>query len=242
MAMNVYEQYRRQVEAGKSLFPGAQPTRADWTNVTRNREGTRVSVDLDRAGYANALYGWMRSNARYSDWSDAELQEFTSGLSSRTPEEASLFQLTTENRRAYEQAGQEARADRDRMLAELETYKAGISQERTAAVLARERATWEQQIGATLAGIERQYANMGRVASPWVLAQVRTRLVAQAQDALQVRRFELEQERQQQLQYYLNTLNNVYQNTERQVMDPLTAAKLAADLGAGASTVAAAMV
>ena len=136
-----------------------------------------------------------------------------------------------------DRANEETREDRDDILARLDTYEEGYNEDWMNSVLAQEKAQWEAKRQQTLDRVQQQYANMGRQASPYLLGEINRRMTAQEADALQARRFELEQERDSRRQWALQIRNQIYSDTQRQVMNPQAATQLMTSLGKGASTV-----
>ena len=208
----------------------------DFGRTTIEGEQRAYDYSYDTAGFSGALAGWMRSSGRYKDWADADIQAFAAETADMTPEQRAARELQEGNRIAWDKANEEAKADRARMLGELEAFKANYGETRINDALSREKAYWDARTSQILDRTQKQFVNMGRVASPYLLGELGRRLTAQAADALQVRRFEYERENQQMQQYYLSTLNNVLQNTERKVMDPMQAAALTKQIGQSSST------
>ena len=60
---------------------------------------------------------------------------------------------------------------------------------------------------------------------------------AQTADALQVRRFELENQKSQMTEFYLTQLNSVLSNTQLKTTDPATLLSMITTLGKSSSTV-----
>lgn len=200
-------------------------------------EPTRRSYDYtyDANGYQSALAGWMKSSGRYKDWTDQDIQAFAAETADMTPEQRSARELQENNRIAWDKANEEAKADRTRMLGELEAFKANYGEARINEAMSREKSYWDARNTQILDRAQKQMANMGRVASPWLLEQLGKRLTAQADEALAVRRFDYERENQQQQQFYLTQLNGVLANTKRNVMDPVTAATMTKQAGSAAA-------
>lgn len=200
------------------------------------------NLQFNNSAWSHAMFDWMRGQDTYKTWSDQEIRDFAATSSNLSEGERSAQEFWTSSQQAWQQAGAEAKADRERMLAELETFKSGYNSQWINDTLSREKAYWDAKIATTLQNIDQQYAARGAVASPYVKAEIARRMVAQASDALQVRRYELENERAARQQYYLTTLNDVLGNTQRQVLDPLQAAELLQKLGSASSTVKAVKV
>lgn len=221
--------------------------RAGWEKILGNSQGDAATggrpdmtqfvtlngskPQLDTGGYENAMAQWLRGQDRYADWSDEDIASFVRDTAGVDANQRAAMEMWYSNRIASEQAATDAEADRNDMLAKLEAYEQGYNEEWISSTLAREKMLWDVRRDSTLRRVQEQMSNMGRSASPYMLAEINRRLVAQQSDALQVRRFELEQERDARKRWILEMKNNIYQNTQRQVMDPATAADLVARLG-----------
>ena len=188
-------------------------------------------------GGAKTLPTAAELQANHPDWTSADISEYLRQGQYLDPQEQMALSWWTEQDVGYRTANKEARQDRAMMLAELETYKAGFNESWMGAALGREKMAWDAKVNQTMQQIREQYASMGRVASPLVMAEVGRRMTAQAAEALQLKRYQLEQERDQRKQFYLTSMNNVLSNTERQTIDPAAAAAMMQAMGQGAATV-----
>lgn len=143
---------------------------------------------------------------------------------------------------AWDQAAADAKADRDTMLGNINTWASNWSDDWINSSISREKSYWDAKTQQTMQQVSQQFASAGRVASPYLMGEIQRRLVAQASDALQVRRFDLEQQKRTAQLSALNLQNNVYSNTQRTMIDPAQAMQIMSQLGAGSSTVDAATV
>lgn len=229
-----------QVQAPQAVGQTGNTYRDSFGNVQISNQTTawsRPSVQVDEAAYTSAATAWMRGQERYADWSDQEIAEFvrdTMGMSAEQRQAAEYWQA---NQVAWRRAGEDAEADRNDMLARLEAFRAGYSESWINDTLAREKAYWDAKGRETIREVQTKMAAIGRTASPYLLGFIGRQFAAQQADALQVRRMQLEQERSQHEQEYLTMLNSVYQNTQRNVVDPATAAQIAQQMGVAASDV-----
>jgi hypothetical protein len=230
---------QQRLATGRSQTEGSRPTRMDFSGVANASTGY-PTLQLNQQGYSEAMFGWLQNQDDYAGWNESDLRQFTEDISRMTPEQAAAHEMATQNRRAWDENVAAAEADRAHMLSELAAFKQGYGQEWISGQLSRERALGEAQIRQTVAGAHAQYAQMGRVASPYVMARLQMQLESQLADRLQARRFELERVRMDALDRYNTMLNDVYKSTERPGMDPMAAAELVQQLGKGASSVAAA--
>jgi len=135
-------------------------------------------------------------------------------------------ELWDQSNKAWEEAKAASAADRDKMLGELQTYQAGLGNGHVDEQVSREAARWQARNAGVLAQVTQQMAMNGRTVSPYILGEIRRRLVAQTADAVQVTRIAAESELNKNKQYYLTTLNGVLSNTENNLLDPVQAAAL----------------
>ena len=103
------------------------------------------------------------------------------------------------------------------MLAEIEAYKAGFSNEHIAAAVSQERQAWDAKIAETLQSAQQQAAAQGRVMDNTTYAMLRGRLEAQAANAIQQTQIDYENKRQEYIFNAMSMKNDVYKNTTRTV-------------------------
>lgn len=219
-----------------SVRPGGVSTvRGGWGFREQIPQYSAPSYQYDREGYVTALTGWLRGQSRYKDWSDDDLRSFAASTADVPDAQRNAAAFWEESRRGWDQAATEARQDRDTMLADLETYRQGFNSQWMTQTLSREKAYWDARITQTLTRVQAQYAALGRVASPYLMGELSRRMTAQAADALQVRRLELENEQRRQMETYLSMKNQVYSNTQRNVMAPETVLSIMQALGTAAA-------
>jgi len=130
----------------------------------------------------------------------------------------------------WQQAKDRSVAGLDDVLGQLDAVGAGYGEDWMAATLGREAAAWEARTQQAMSAISQEYAAMGRVASPNVLAYVRRRMAAQEADALQMRRMQLEQERSQFQLQSAQTRIQAYASHDNQVQNLAVAASLLAQI------------
>ena len=219
-----------------TVQPGAMSTAAGGFGFREQiPQYSAPSYRYDRGGYVEALTGWLRGQTRYKDWSDEDLRGFAESTADVPDAQRNAAAFWEESRRGWDTAATEAKQDRDTMLADLETYRQGFNGQWVTQTLSREKAYWDARITQTLTRVQAQYAALGRVASPFLLGEVARRMTAQAADALQVRRMELENEQRRQMETYLSMKNQVYSNTQRNVMAPETVMSIMQALGTAAA-------
>lgn len=192
---------------------------------------------FDADAYNSAMFAWMRGNEHYSEWSDEDLQTFLRDTAEMTDSERAAQELYKSSQIGYDKAKAQAAADRQQMLGELATFKAGFGDDWINGQISRETAAWDAKINSTVDRTVQEMANLGRKASPYMLAAIRRTMVAQKQDALQVRRFELEAKKSEMTQAYLSMLNNVLSNTQVQTQDPAQVLQMITSLGRSNSQV-----
>jgi len=219
-----------QSEAGT----GGAPTRVRYVTYD---PATGQGLNFDAAKYQEDMFAWMRGQDQYQDWTDQDLRTFLGNTTGKSSQAAAAESWWQGQNIAWRKASEDAAKDRAGMLAELQAFKAGIGEQYVTQALTREKGYWEAKIGQTLLQVQQQYAAMGRTASPYLLGELRRRMVGQAADSLQTRRLELETEVQNQKAKYLTMLGDVLGNTQRTMIDPTQAAQILQSLGAGASTV-----
>jgi hypothetical protein len=176
-------------------------------------------VGVDDTGYKTAQADWMRGNAAFDGWTDDDISSFQDWLSSSrmTDRQKTAGQLWYANQIAQRNANAEAQRDREDMLAEIEAYRAGFSNEHIAAAVAQERQVWDQKIAETLQAAQQQAAAQGRVLDNTTYAMLRGRLEAQAAGAIQKTQMDYEQKRQEYMYNAMSMKNDVYKNTQRTV-------------------------
>jgi hypothetical protein len=225
---------RYEVNSGYSFMPAIMGER----QVSKSFESPTLA--FDKQGYAKGVFDFLKKSSRYAGWSDEDLTNLANDMAGAgTDAEASGKQFWAENQHAQEQANKDTIRDRNTMLAELSQYRAQsiLSNETFERVMAEEE---QKERGAnmqTLAQISQQYAQMGRQASPYLLAGVAQKLSLASRDKLFVRRAQLELDRSQLQQDFLGRLYQVLGETKRSVIDPATAAGIMEKLGAASSNV-----
>lgn len=228
-----WDRYLPEAEAAVTApVAGARPQRSAYLSVARPDTLAGNPFAFDRKRYTEDAFAWMRGQSQYQDWSDDDLRTFLVETANMTDNERAARELWDSARISTDAANREARADRDTMLAELAAFRDGFNEEWITTTLARERGYWDTQIKQTLARVDAEYAARGTTASPYVKGYIAQRMAAQAAEALQVRRFELENARAEKVQFYLQQANQVRANTARTTMDPGAVAGMVQALGA----------
>jgi hypothetical protein len=190
----------------------------DPTSYKSYNSNGRV-IGVNESGYKAAQADWMRGNAAFDGWTDDDISAFQTWLSSSkmTDRQKMAGQLWYSNQIAQRNANAEAKKDREDMLAEIEAYKAGFSNEHIAAAVAQERQAWDSKIAETLQSAQQQAAAQGRVLDNTTYAMLRGRLEAQAANAIQQTQIEYENKRQEYIYNAMSMKNDVYKNTTRTV-------------------------
>lgn len=229
---------------GVQRDPSAQPDVADY--VPQGVNGRIVDdwttpefdqlVDRGEKEYREAMFDWMGSNPSMKGWSPYDMSAYLDMTEGKTGDELLAAQLFAEARAGVNTANAATMKDRNQVLGALAEYKADtFSNEDINQALAREAQTWNAQIQETLGSTINMLASMGQTANPYMLNRLQERLTAEASDALASRRMELELEQANQRQYYVDTLNNVMQATERETLDLETVASVISLLGEGSA-------
>lgn len=190
----------------------------DPTSYKAYNSNGRV-IGVNESGYKAAQADWMRGNAAFEGWTDDDISSFQNWLSSSkmTDRQKMAGQLWYANQIAQRNANQEAKRDREDMLAEIEAYKAGFSNEHIAAAVSQERQAWDAKIAETLQSAQQQAAAQGRVLDNTTYAMLRGRLEAQAANAIQQTQIDYENKRQEYIFNAMSMKNDVYKNTTRTV-------------------------
>ena len=206
--------------------------RREWTSI-RGNGGEYLGMGRQ----------WVTSplDEQYMEFNEMKMDAFEKQQERAEENRELAMESWDRYKQGVDRANEETREDREDILARLDTYEEGYNEDWINNVLAQEKAQWEVKRQQTLGQVQQQYANMGRQASPYLLGEINRRMVAQEADALQARRFELEQERDSRRQWALQLRNKIYSDTQRQVMSPQLAAQMMQTLGQGASTVSPAM-
>jgi len=213
---------------------GAMPKLTDFASVGGgNRVDTRwtgsqtsegvynePSLNVDNEAYTSAMFDWMRKNDRYKDWSDDEVRAVAGGSAGKSPSGVNAYLFAEEQGRNYRQARDEAKADRDDILAEISAFDAQYNDAWVANKLAVEGAMWDSKINESMRRVEERYAAMGKVPHPAVLADVHARLINQKESAMQISQMNLEQQKADYKRSIISMKDKVYSNTNRDVMNP----------------------
>lgn len=138
----------------------------------------------------------------------------------------------SEHAEEYERMKADAEADREDILGELDAWRSGLNENFVDAGVAMERSQWDAKLSEVRNTLEQNAAAQGKVLSPWLQAEVLGRVTAQANSAVSLRRLELEQALRDRQMEFIQAKNNVYSNTDRQMIDPMQAYGLMQKLGA----------
>ena len=203
---------------------------AQWD---KEQQGKRmaygVSVDdytdplgrVDTAAYRKAQLAWMSGNSAFQGWTEADMTGFLDEMQANNwnEKQRTAAQLWYSTGIAQRNANEQKAKDRADMLAEIEAYKAGFSNEAIQTALAAERQAWDTKIEQTMNQAMNQAAAQGRVMDGSTYAMLRGRLEAQAAAAMQKVQNDYEQQRQEYAYRALSAKGDVYKNTTNTVMD-----------------------
>lgn len=182
--------------------------------------------NIDNDAYRKAQLAWMSGNYAFEGWTEEDMTSFldqTQGLSKQEREAERLWMAAGIGQR---NSNEQKKKDREDMLAEIEAYKAGFSNEAIDAAIAAERQAWDAKIQSTLQQAMNQAAAQGRVMDGSTYAMLRGRLEAQAAAAIQQVQTGYEQKRQEYMFNAMSMKNDVYKNTTNNVMDYSDVAKI----------------
>lgn len=214
---------------------------SDWEKENSQKKKTNAmnyGVDIsaytdnlgrvDEAAYRKAQLNWMSGNTSFSGWSEADMNAFldemqTNNWNDNQRKSAQIWYSAGIGQRNSNEQKAKDRAD---MLAEIEAYKAGYSNEAIQTAIAAERQAWDAKIEQTMNQAMNQAAAQGRVMDGSTYAMLRGRLEAQAAAALQKVQSDYEQQRQEYAYRALSAKADVYKNTTNTVMDYSDVAKI----------------
>lgn len=177
---------------------------------------------VDSDGYRKAQMDWMRGNSAFTGWSDADMSSFLDSVYANkwNSKQANAAQLWQNYQIGIRNSNEQRAADRANMLAEIDAYKAGYSNEHIAQAVSLERQALDQKIAETLNTAVNQAASQGRVMDNTTYAMLRGRLEAQAANVLQSVQMQYEQKRQEYALAALNARMDVYKNSQDTLMTP----------------------
>lgn len=184
--------------------------------------GGDVTNYFDYDAYKAAQLDWMSGNAAFEGWSEDDMSDFLSRMYSEkwSDEERQAAQLWSSMQIGIRNSNRQKAEDRETMLAEIEAYKNGYSNEHIQQAVATERQAWGNKIQQILDEATNQAARQGRVMDTATYAMLRGRLEAQAANAIQAVQMQYEEKRQEYIYNALRMQNDVYQNTTNTVMAP----------------------
>ena len=188
---------------------------------------------FDSAGYREAQLEWMRGNATFSDWTDDDMNGFLDSLSTKhyTANQANAAALWNNYNIGVRNANQRAEADRADMLAEIEAYKAGFSNEAITAALAAEGQQLDAKIAETMQQAVNQAAAQGKVLDMATWATLKGRLEAQKANVLQQSQMDYENKRQEYMYKAMQMKMDVYKNSSDTLMSADDVTKLIQAMG-----------
>lgn len=225
---------RANANVGGAIGRAAQAYIAEWDKEQKQKQtlsSMNYGVDIsgytdhlgrvDTAAYRKAQLEWMSGNSAFQGWTEADMTGFLNEMQANNwndnqREAAKLWYGTQISQR---NANEQKAKDRADMLAEIEAYKAGYSNEAIQTAIAAERQAWDAKIEQTMNQAMNQAAAQGRVMDGSTYAMLRGRLEAQAAAALQKVQSDYEQQRQEYAYRALTAKADVYKNTTNTVMD-----------------------
>ena len=189
---------------------------------------TDAQGNVDREAYRQAQLAWMSGNYAFEGWTKDQMNSFldTIGSGDYTDKQIQAAQIWESTGIGISNANAQKKADREDILAEIEAYKAGFSNEAISAAVSLERQAWDSKIQEVLNQAVNQAAAQGRVMDNTTYAILRGRLEAQAANAVQQVQMQYEQKRQEYMLSAIQLKNDVYKNTTNSVMDYKDAAEI----------------
>ena len=217
-----------------SLGRAARAYIADWKkeqSFKKKKAAMNYGVNIDdyvddkgninEAAYRKAQLEWMSGNSAFEGWSESDMTGFLDQMQTEkwNAQERTAAQLWTSASIGQRNSNAQKAADRADMLAEIEAFKAGFSNEAIETAVAAERQAWSAKIESTLNQAMNQAAAQGRVLDGSTYAMLRGRLEAQAAAAIQKVQMDYEAKRQEYAFSAMSMKNDVYKNTTNTVMD-----------------------
>jgi hypothetical protein len=177
--------------------------------------------NIDEGAYRKAQLAWMSGNSAFDGWSEDDMTGFLDEMQANgwSAQERTAAQMWKSAAIGQRNSNAQKKADREDILAEIEAYKAGFSNEAIETAVAAERQAWDAKIQSTLNQAMNQAAAQGRVLDGSTYAMLRGRLEAQAAAAIQKVQMDYEAKRQEYAYNAMNMKNDVYKNTTNTVMD-----------------------
>ena len=176
--------------------------------------------DTSSPAYRQKQLDWMKGNYAYNGWTEKQMNDFLDQIASGnyTDQQKQAMQIWNSVGIGMYNANQQKKQDREDILAEIEAYKAGFSNETIDVAVANERQAWDTKIQGILQQAQQQAAAQGRVMDNTTYAMLRGRLEAQAANAIQATQMQYEQKRQEYMLQAMQMKNDVYKNTTNTVM------------------------
>ena len=183
--------------------------------------------------YRDAQMNWMKSNAAFYGWTEDDMNSFldTLGTKHYTTNQANAMQMWANYNIGVRNANQRAEADRADMLAEIEAYKAGFSNEAITAALAAENQQLDAKIAETMQQAVNQAAAQGKVLDMATWASLKGRLEAQKANVLQQSQMDYENKRQEYMYKAMQMKMETYKNSTDTLMSPGDVAALIQAMG-----------
>lgn len=174
------------------------------------------------------------NNKAFDEWQKYRQQKATYDSQSTQRAAVSFWE---DQRQSFEKANEDTLVDRQAQLDEIAQFKAQslLSNRQIEQTLSEQNEKLNAQSEAAISKVEQSFAQMGRVADPYVLGTIKNRLAMSNRDALNTTRTQLEIERAQVYSTYLGHLENTLANTKRSVMDPQTALSFMSAMGSSAA-------
>ncbi len=205
-------------------------THGTYKGVELNANRDKASID---AGLA-AKEGVSDAGADY--WSDWDRNK---GSRTRKGYEDEAKRLFNEQKKSYENANKDTMQDRNNMLGEIAQFKATslMNSEKMNALISNKSEELRVQSHQIEQNVVQQFASMGKAVNPFIMGQVKMANSLRNADSVNQFTIGLEKERAGVHSTYLGHLNNVYEQTERNVMDAGLVMQMVQQLGQAASGV-----
>lgn len=236
-------------EAFPSASPGGTFGYTTSTDTSKSWEEWQKYYDLDYAlsqpgttfeeGQMTQDYiDWMTGEgaSEFEGWSDSQKQAWLDQIIAGDTTGASATQWWTDYGLSVEEANQRTEEDRNTMLGALAEYKTAYGTNWVETLLAEERANLNAAMNASLQSIQQQFASMGRVADPFVMGYMQSQLAIAAEQQYATRQAELETQKVEYEQKYLDLLYQTLSETQYDVPSLTEALAVLEALGTSAAS------
>ncbi len=220
--------YSSGIKTGTTAKPAS--TAGTYKGVELNAGRDKKSIDAGLAAQSGV------TGAGKDYWTNWDRN---AGQRKRTGYENEAKRLFSEQKKSYENANKDTMQDRNNMLGEIAQSKAMslMNSDRMNSMISNKSEQLRVQSAQIEQNVVQQFASMGKAVNPFIMGQIKQKNALMNSDSVNQFTIGLEKERAQQHGVYLGHLNNVYEQTERSVMDADMVMSMIQQLGESASGV-----